>query len=98
MNDQPRTLPYRKFPITNVEVTRHEGVPVRSTFPHPLVTFDWDADGNLLHVGILGSDLRVETDNSDPLNLLPGNPHLKLDREAYARGDDDPFIRESEPA
>lgn len=70
--------PLRKYPIVTTSVICNEGTWERSEFPHPLVTLDYDAQGVLLQVVVLGSDLRVGTDTNDPIDLamLKGNLDL----------------------
>lgn len=82
MSDRKK-LPVRKFPISSVEVVCGEGYWARSESPHPLVTLDYDADGNLLTVSVIGVDLRVDAETNDPavLSMLKNNPDL--DYNAY---------------
>lgn len=83
MTPNEKQLPLRKFPIQHVSVVAHEGYTARSEFPHPLVTLDYDADGKLLEVTVIGGDLRVHTETGDAISIagIKGNP--ELDREKY---------------
>lgn len=40
-----------------------DGVWVRSEFPHPLVTLDYDKDDRLIQVVVCGRDLKVVTND-----------------------------------
>jgi YD repeat-containing protein len=78
-------LPVRKFPIQLVSITCGEGYVARSESPHPLVTLDYDEQGNLIEISVIGGDLRVDTSTNDPLDvaMLKGNPDL--DRDEYVK-------------
>jgi hypothetical protein len=80
-----KKLPVRKFPIQTVSIICGEGYVSRTEFPHPLVTLDYDEQGNLLGVSVIGGDLRVDTSTNDPLDvaMLKGNPDL--DRDEYVK-------------
>jgi hypothetical protein len=80
--DDKKHLPIRKFPVRSVEVIVSEGYWARTENPHPLVTLDYDADGNLLQVVVIGGDLRVDTETNDPLGfaMIKGNPDLDHDQ------------------
>jgi hypothetical protein len=61
MPEEKQPLPERKLPVNVARVLVHEGVVARSEFPHPLVTIDYDSDGKIVQVVIVGGDLRVST-------------------------------------
>lgn len=47
-----------------VKIERSDADVVHSEFPHPLVTLDYGADGNLVAIVVAGNDLKVEVEES----------------------------------
>lgn len=48
-----------------VTVQRSVSEWVRSEFPHPLVTLDYDKDDNLINVEVVGNDMKVRVDGRE---------------------------------